>query len=246
MVAHEAPRLGREDLAIGFCNDAEAAIVAEALHGAGRPFERVLGITLGAGLGACLVAGDAIVESCAGVVPGELYRQSFGIATADDAFSDRGLRARLGGADPASTPDADALGAFAAFGADLAPWTDILSAVAFFLSALFLWFKEPEPIPEERAVSPGWWRAAIVSFASILLTEWGDPSQIAVAALTVKFHSSLATWLGGTLAMTAKGGLAIVIGVRLSGRLPQRTLRALATASCCVLGILALSGIVFH
>jgi putative Ca2+/H+ antiporter (TMEM165/GDT1 family) len=125
-------------------------------------------------------------------------------------------------------------------------WTDILSAVAFFLSAFFLWFKEPEPIPEERPVSPGWWRAAIVSFASIFLTEWGDPSQIAVAALTVKFHSSLATWLGGTLAMTAKGSLAIVLGVRLSGRLPQRTLRALATASCCVLGILALSGIVFH
>jgi len=46
--------------------------------------------------------------------------------------------------------------------------------------------------------------------------------------------------------MTAKGGLAIALGIRLSDRLPQRTLRALATASCCVLGILALSGIVFR
>jgi putative Ca2+/H+ antiporter (TMEM165/GDT1 family) len=113
-------------------------------------------------------------------------------------------------------------------------WTNILSAVAFFLSAFFLWFKEPEPIPEERAVSPGWWRAAMVSFASIFLTEWGDPSQIAVAALTVSAHSSLATWLGGTL------------GIRLSNRLPQRMLRTLATASCCVLGIVALSGIVLR
>jgi hypothetical protein len=72
------------------------------------------------------------------VVPGELYRQSLGVATADDAFSDRGLRARLGGADPASTPDADALRAFGAFGADLgaflAPWTDILSADAVVVS----------------------------------------------------------------------------------------------------------------
>jgi Ca2+/H+ antiporter, TMEM165/GDT1 family len=125
-------------------------------------------------------------------------------------------------------------------------WTDILSAVAFFLSALFLWFKEPEPLPKERAASPGWWRAAMVSFASIFLTEWADPSQIAVAALTIKFHASLATWLGGTLAMTAKGGLAIVLGIRLSDRLPQRTLRALATASCCILGIIALSGVVFR
>jgi len=125
-------------------------------------------------------------------------------------------------------------------------WTDILSAVAFFLSAFFLWFKEPEPVRQEPAVSPGWWRAATVSFASIFLTEWGDPSQIAVAALTVKFHAPLATWLGGTLAMTAKGGLAIALGIRLSDRLPQKMLRTLATASCCVLGILALSGIVFR
>ena len=125
-------------------------------------------------------------------------------------------------------------------------FTDLLSAAAFFLSALFLWFKEPEPLRPERNVSSGWWRAAIVSFASIFLTEWGDPSQIAVAALTVKFHSSLATWLGGTLAMTAKGALAIMLGIRLSDRLPQRALRALATASCCILGLLALTGIVFR
>jgi predicted NBD/HSP70 family sugar kinase len=127
-------RLGREGLAIGFCNDAEAAILAEALRGAGRPFERVLGVTLGAGLGACLVAGDAIVEPYGAVVPGELYRQPFGAASADDAFSDRGLRARLAGADPASARDDDALRAFAAFGADLgaflAPWTEVLRADA--------------------------------------------------------------------------------------------------------------------
>ena len=124
-------RLGRDDLAIGFCNDAEAAIVAEALHGAGRPFERVLGITLGAGLGACLIAGDAIVAADAGVVPGELYREPFGNATADDGFSDRGLRARLGGADPASARDGDALGGLRRLrrrsgrlprAADRAPW----------------------------------------------------------------------------------------------------------------------------
>jgi glucokinase len=126
-------RLGRRDLPMCFCNDAEAAIVAEALFGAGRAFERVLGITLGAGLGACLVAGgETIVEACGTVVPGELYRHRFGEAVADDVFSDRGLRARLaragaGAADPALARDPHALRAFEAFGADLGrflgPWT---------------------------------------------------------------------------------------------------------------------------
>jgi len=51
-------------------------------------------------------------------------------------------------------------------------------------------------------------------------------------------------WLGGTLAMTTKGALAMLLGVKLRDRLPQRTLRTLASASCCVLGVLALGGII--
>jgi putative Ca2+/H+ antiporter (TMEM165/GDT1 family) len=124
-------------------------------------------------------------------------------------------------------------------------WTDLLSAVAFFLSALFVWFKDSEPIQTELPVTAGWWRAAAVSFASLFLTEWGDPSQIAVAALAVKSHSLLGSWLGGTLAMAAKGGLALLVGIKLRDRLPQGTLRALATASFCVLGVLALRGLIF-
>lgn len=119
-------------------------------------------------------------------------------------------------------------------------WTDVLSAVAFFVSALFIWFKEPEPGEAERPVSAGWWRAAVVCFGSVFLTEWGDPGQIAAAALTVKSHALLATWLGGTLAMVTKGGLAIIFGLKLRDRLPQRMLRPLASTSCCALGVLAL------
>ncbi len=124
-------------------------------------------------------------------------------------------------------------------------WTDLLSAVAFFASAFFLWFKEPEPIKREDPVNAGWWRAIVVCIACLFLTEWGDPSQIAVAALTVKSHLMLGPWLGGTLAMMAKGGLAMTVGIKLRDRLPQTTLRTLATASFCILGILALSGLVF-
>ncbi len=119
-------------------------------------------------------------------------------------------------------------------------WTDVLSAVAFFFSALFIWFKEPEPSPGERPARTGWWRAAVVCFASLFFTEWGDPGQIAAAALTVKSHSWLATWLGGTLAMVTKGGLAMIFGLKLRDRLPQRVLRPLASGSCFALGVLAL------
>jgi putative Ca2+/H+ antiporter (TMEM165/GDT1 family) len=125
-------------------------------------------------------------------------------------------------------------------------WTDFVSALAFFFSALFLWIKEPEPVQTPGPTPGGWWRGMMVCFAARFLTEWGDPSQIAVAALSVKFHSLLGPWLGGTLAMAAKGGLAMTLGVKLRDRLPQNALRTMATASFLVLGILALRGLVYR
>jgi Ca2+/H+ antiporter, TMEM165/GDT1 family len=125
-------------------------------------------------------------------------------------------------------------------------WTDLVSAAAFFFSALFLWFKEPEPPGPVTRIPHSWWRAGALGFASIFFVEWGDPSQIAVAALAVKSQSLLAPWIGGTLGMAAKGILAITLGTRLRDQLPHGTLRAVATGSCCVLGILALRGFVFR
>jgi len=125
-------------------------------------------------------------------------------------------------------------------------WTDLLSAAAFFFSALFIWFREPDPAPANHPGTAGWWQAAAICFASLFFTEWADPGQIALAALSMKSHSPLASWLGGTLAMATKGALAMTLGLKLRDRLPLRALRAVASASCCILGTLALGGIFFH
>lgn len=124
-------------------------------------------------------------------------------------------------------------------------WTDVLSAVAFFLSGLFVWFQRPESTKATILGNSGWWRSVALSFAPVFLNEWGDPSQIALAALAAKSHLLLAPWLGGTLAMGTKGGLALLVGVKLRDHLPHRTLRAFATASFAILGILALRRLIF-
>jgi Ca2+/H+ antiporter, TMEM165/GDT1 family len=122
-------------------------------------------------------------------------------------------------------------------------WTDFLSAVAFFVSAFFLWIEEPEAIQAPKPGSGGWWPGLAVCFGALFLTEWGDPSQIAVAALSVKSHTWLEPWLGGSLAMAAKGALAMTIGIKIRDWFPQKMLRTVATASFLLLGILALSGL---
>jgi len=122
----------------------------------------------------------------------------------------------------------------------LGRWTTLVSAMALFASGLFIWLKEAKPVSVEPVVKADWWRAFVVSFGSLFFTEWGDAGQVAAAALTAQTHSFLPIWLGGTLALMTKGGLAIVLGLKLRDRLPKRLLRPLASVSCCVLGVLAL------
>ena len=90
--------LGLPDLAITFRNDAEAAIVAEATFGAGRPYRRVIGLTLGTGLGSSFVVDGVRVVEGPGVPArseGFLFPEPYRDATADDYFSTRGLLKRL-------------------------------------------------------------------------------------------------------------------------------------------------------
>ena len=119
-------------------------------------------------------------------------------------------------------------------------WIAILSAAAFFISAALIWYEKPASMLAGLPPDSGWPTAALACFASLFLTEWCDPGQISTAALTLKTHSLLPVWLGGTLAMITKGSLAMTVGAKLRDHLPQRMLRPLACASCCILGIVTL------
>jgi len=125
-------------------------------------------------------------------------------------------------------------------------WTDILSACAFLISALLIWFDEPNEVLSPQSTQTPWLRAVATCFGSLFFAEWGDTGQIAAAALTVKTGALFGVWLGGTLAMTTKGALAMVVGRKLGERLPQRMIRTIACLSCGVLGIIALGNVLFR
>jgi putative Ca2+/H+ antiporter (TMEM165/GDT1 family) len=128
-----------------------------------------------------------------------------------------------------------------------AQWTAAASALIFFVAAAFTWFRGPEGgRARAPAAASSWQRAALVAFASLFLTEWGDPGQITAAALTAQSDMPLAVWFGGTLALTTKGALALTLGLKLRDRVNERVLRVVATVSCCVLGMLALHEALFQ
>ena len=88
--------LGIPTLELRYRNDAQAAILGEALYGAGIPYARVIGLTLGTGLGSAFVSDGRIITQGAGVPhEGWLYSLMYGNQSADDVFSTRGLLARL-------------------------------------------------------------------------------------------------------------------------------------------------------
>ena len=119
-------------------------------------------------------------------------------------------------------------------------WTYLISGIAFFVSAILIWVEEPPEMVPEKGWQGAWLKGFFVCFGSFFFTEWGDPGQIAAAALVLNSHMVLATWIGATIALMLKGAAVLTLGVQIRHRLPHRALRIVASGSCCVLGILAI------
>ena len=84
---------------VRFRNDAQAAVIGEALHGAGADTGRVVGITLGTGLGSAFLRdGDPVRDADDVPEGGELFHLPAYAdgPQADDVYSRRGLEQRLG------------------------------------------------------------------------------------------------------------------------------------------------------
>ncbi|MEO1059035.1 MAG: ROK family protein, partial [Actinomycetota bacterium] len=82
------------DLPIRFVHDNEAAGVGEALFGAGRGYRRVLTVTLGTGVGACLTDAGNVIQWVDDLEVEKLARRPTPEGRADDVLSARGLAAR--------------------------------------------------------------------------------------------------------------------------------------------------------
>ena len=93
-------------LPVEFVHDNEAAGVGEAVFGAGRNANRVLTITLGTGVGACLTEAGSVIRTVDHVDVGQRHLDTLDIdklarldtpwGRADDVLSARGLADRIG------------------------------------------------------------------------------------------------------------------------------------------------------
>lgn len=114
---------------------------------------------------------------------------------------------------------------------------ELTSAMTFLIAALVIWFKKTEDATGGREPEKQVTRAALITFAAILFSEWGDVGQLMAATLTARYRLPLVVWVGATLALVSKGLLALVLGYGLRKRVPVRLLRPLAAGLCLTMAV---------
>jgi putative Ca2+/H+ antiporter (TMEM165/GDT1 family) len=77
---------------------------------------------------------------------------------------------------------------------------------------------------------------------SFFIAEMADKTQLATAVLAAEAGALLPVWLGSSLGMLVADGLAVVAGVVLGRRLPERAIKAGATTLFLLIGLLLLLG----
>jgi putative Ca2+/H+ antiporter (TMEM165/GDT1 family) len=118
-------------------------------------------------------------------------------------------------------------------------WTSGLSAATLLVTAACAWLSKEADRPRGDLRLP-WHSAVAVAFSAIFFSEWGDPGQLAAAALAASSDAPGIVWLGGTLALCTKGALAMTLGVSLRRHVPDRLVRTISSLCCLVLGLVSL------
>ena len=115
----------------------------------------------------------------------------------------------------------------------------LISAATFLLAALTIWRKAVESDTEERK-KPKLTQSLAMSFAAVFFTEWGDPGQLAAAALSARYESPVVVWVGATLALITKGLFVLTAGLKLNQYIPDRILRPVAAGFCLTMSFVSL------
>jgi Ca2+/H+ antiporter, TMEM165/GDT1 family len=125
----------------------------------------------------------------------------------------------------------------------LPPWLVAgITALSFVGVAIAVWRKDERRAAAARIETPAP-KAAMISFAAIFFSEWGDVGQITAATAAAKFSVPLVVWLGAVAAMVTKGVLAASIGAGIRGwiqeHVPPKVVRYAGVGLLLLLGVLS-------
>lgn len=116
-----------------------------------------------------------------------------------------------------------------------------LTSASFIGVAMALWYKPVETPEKKRDTAAS--KAAMVSFAAIFFSEWGDVGQVTAAAMAARFGAPIMVWIGAVAAMVTKGALAASLGAGVRqwivNNIPPKAVRYAGVSLLLLLGVLS-------
>jgi putative Ca2+/H+ antiporter (TMEM165/GDT1 family) len=113
-------------------------------------------------------------------------------------------------------------------------------AVSFL--AMAIWILIPDKLDDEETPSSRY-GVLLTTIIVFFLAEMGDKTQIATIALAAKYQNLVIVVAGTTLGMMLANVPAVLLGERLAGKIPAKTVHSVAAAIFAVLGVLVLLGV---
>jgi Ca2+/H+ antiporter, TMEM165/GDT1 family len=103
--------------------------------------------------------------------------------------------------------------------------------------------KDDEPGPDAARLGAAPRRLIRVfatSFAVVFAGEWGDVTQLTTANFAARYHDPFVVGSAALAALWAVSGLAVFVGPKVLGRIPERWIRIAGTAALTGFGIYSL------
>lgn len=104
-----------------------------------------------------------------------------------------------------------------------------------------VWTLIPDKLDEDDA-RPARFGVLGTTLVAFFLAEMGDKTQVATVALAAQYHAFFAVVAGTTFGMMIANVPAVLLGERISHRMPVRTVHAVAAGIFAILGVATLLG----
>jgi len=125
--------------------------------------------------------------------------------------------------------------------ADVLPEAVVLAIVGVLFFAFALWGLKGDSLEEsDRRQARTPLGALFVVTVAFFLSELGDKTQLATVSIAGERDDFVGVWLGSTLGMVAADALAIMVGIVLGKRLPERAVAIMAAVLFAVFGTIAI------
>jgi Ca2+/H+ antiporter, TMEM165/GDT1 family len=111
----------------------------------------------------------------------------------------------------------------------------VAAGLVFLAFAVWEWRSDEEPEQVDVSSARSFSHAVLITGGTFLLTELGDKTMFATAALATRGYP-VAVWLGSTSGVVAADSIAVLVGKSLREHLQPRRLRIVTTVVFALIG----------